>query len=109
MAEAAQVAVIGAGSWGTALALQIARNGHSVRLWGHEPDHIARLSEARENAEFLPGFSLPDSIQPVSDLADAVADSDLILLVIPSKAYRQFLETQFELFPQLVRERIGQW
>ena len=85
------VCVIGAGSWGTALALQLARNGHQVQLWGHEPEHIERLRADRENVEFLPGIELPESIHPQSSLADAARDAILVLIVIPSHAYRQFL------------------
>lgn len=89
--RAQRVCVIGAGSWGTALSLQLARNGHQVKLWGHEPEHIERLISDRENIEFLPGIPLPDNIHPTSDLADAVAQVKLILIVIPSHAYHDFL------------------
>ncbi len=85
------VAVIGAGSWGTALAMQLARNGHQVNLWGHEPEHIQRLIEQGENSEFLPGIKLHPRILPMASLADAVSAVQYILIVIPSKAYRQFL------------------
>ncbi len=87
----AEVAVIGAGSWGTALAMQLARNGHAVNLWGHQPAHIQRLIDSRENAEFLPGVTLHERIHPMASLADAVAAVKVVLIVIPSKAYREFL------------------
>jgi glycerol-3-phosphate dehydrogenase (NAD(P)+) len=87
MAEA--VAVLGAGSWGTALAIQLARNQLQVRLWGHEADHIARLRELRENSDFLPGFRLADNIEPVASLEDAVKDTPYLLIVIPSKGFRK--------------------
>lgn len=87
-----EVTVIGAGAWGTALSLQLARNGHNVRLWGHEPDHIQKLLDDRSNEEFLPGVPLPDNIQPVKSLQEAVSNSRFLLLVIPSKAYRGFLK-----------------
>jgi glycerol-3-phosphate dehydrogenase (NAD(P)+) len=54
------VAVLGAGSWGTALAIQLARNDLQVKLWGHDEDHIERLRELRENSDYLPGFVLAD-------------------------------------------------
>jgi glycerol-3-phosphate dehydrogenase (NAD(P)+) len=73
------------------LSLQLARNGHQVNLWGHLPEHIERLLRDRENVEFLPGIPLPDNIHPTSDLATAVSSAKLILLVIPSHAYRQLL------------------
>ena len=91
MAESHQVCIIGAGSWGTALSLQLARNGHQVNLWGHEPEHIKHLREQAENTEYLPGFPLPDSIHPQDDLEQAVTQSELVLIVIPSHAYRDFL------------------
>ncbi len=87
----ATIAVIGAGSWGTALSLQLARNGHTINLWGHLPEHIHKLIDERENTEFLPGFPLPDNIKPVASLKQAVTDVNYILIVIPSKAYREFL------------------
>ncbi|HND97869.1 MAG TPA: 2-dehydropantoate 2-reductase N-terminal domain-containing protein, partial [Plasticicumulans sp.] len=67
----ATLAVLGAGSWGTALALLLARNGHAVRLWGHDPAQVARLATERENAAFLPGVTLPGRITPGADLAAA--------------------------------------
>lgn len=86
------IAVLGAGSWGTALAIQLARNGNRVRLWGHQPEHVAALRRDGENRAFLPGIPLPESIEPVADLAKAVAGLDCLLIVIPSKAYREFLQ-----------------
>ena len=86
------VCVIGAGSWGTALALQLVRNGHNINLWGHEPDHIERLLSERENKEFLPGIQLPDAIRPMASLQQATQGIRHILVVIPSKAYREFLK-----------------
>lgn len=90
--ESNQIAVIGAGSWGTALALQLARNGHGVNLWGHEADHIVHLKNDRENKAFLPGIPFPDLINPIESLSDAVEGVKNILLVIPSQAYRDFLK-----------------
>ncbi len=92
MTRPAKVAVIGAGSWGTALSLQLARNGHTVQLWGHDPQHIQRLIQDKQNKEFLPGIELPANIHPVASLSQAVNDVHFILLVIPSKAYRGFLK-----------------
>ena len=85
------IAVIGAGAWGTALAIQLARNGHLVNLWGHEPEHIERLIKDQQNDEFLPGIAFPPGITPVVSLQQAVADVRFILIVIPSQAYREFL------------------
>lgn len=86
------VAVLGAGSWGTALAIQLARNNLTVRLWGHNPVHIKRLQELRENSDYLPGFNLADNIHPMTDLASAVADVNYLLIAIPSKGFRDLLQ-----------------
>ena len=88
----AAVAVLGAGSWGTALAIQLARNDNPVRLWGHDSAHIARLLAERENAEYLPGFKLAANIEPLSSLADAVSGCEFVLVAIPSKGFRALLQ-----------------
>ena len=90
--SAMTVTVIGAGSWGTALALQLARNGHRINLWGHEPEHIERLRNDGQNREFLPGIDLPPNIHPTASLKEATRGVRHILIVIPSKAYRGFLQ-----------------
>ncbi|MFO1358085.1 NAD(P)H-dependent glycerol-3-phosphate dehydrogenase [Plasticicumulans sp.] len=83
----ATLAVLGAGSWGTALALLLARNGHAVRLWGHDPAQVARLATERENAAFLPGVTLPGRITPGADLAAACSGAAMVLVVVPSHAF----------------------
>lgn len=90
MAES--VAVLGAGSWGTALAIQLARNELDVRLWGHDPAHVERLCRQRENSAYLPGFKLADNIEPLAALKDAVANADYLLIAIPSKGFRALLQ-----------------
>ncbi len=85
-------AVIGAGSWGTALAILLAGNGLPTRLWGHETDHMQRLIEQRLNQEFLPDIRFPDPLEPVMTLDQAVADVTDILIVVPSHAFRIVLE-----------------
>jgi glycerol-3-phosphate dehydrogenase (NAD(P)+) len=86
------IAVLGAGSWGTALALQLARNDLQVNLWGHDPAHIDRLSAERENVEYLPGFPLPDNIHPQKSLRAAIAGCRFLLIAIPSKGFRTLLQ-----------------
>lgn len=83
----ATVAVLGPGSWGTALALLLARNGHTVRLWGHDPDEIAPLCRKRENRRYLPGIPFPPALSAGVDLAEALAGADLALAVVPSHVY----------------------
>jgi glycerol-3-phosphate dehydrogenase (NAD(P)+) len=85
------IAVLGAGSWGTALALLLTRNGHRVRLWGHDPAHVERLAGARENREFLPGFPLPPELSLSADLEGVVRGASELLLVVPSHAFAAVL------------------
>lgn len=84
--------VIGAGSYGTALALTLARNQHSVVLWGHDPQHMARLAAERENAAFLPGIPFPPDLHIEADLAKAVTASRDILVVVPSHVFGEVLQ-----------------
>ncbi len=92
MPAAATIAVLGAGSWGTALAILLSRNGHRVRLWGHLREEIEPLQRERENRRYLPGVPLPERLQPVTDLGEAVRGADELLVVVPSHAFRQALE-----------------
>ncbi|RMH73516.1 MAG: NAD(P)H-dependent glycerol-3-phosphate dehydrogenase [Gemmatimonadetes bacterium] len=80
--------VLGAGSWGTTLALQLARNQHEVRLWEYRPEVAQVLAETRRNDPFLPGIPIPNSITISADLEALVADADLIAFVVPSSAVR---------------------
>lgn len=85
------IALLGAGSWGTALALNLARRGQLVKLWSVEPTEIKALIADKENKQFLPGFELPDLIQPTDDLATAVSDVEDVLVVVPSVGFRSTL------------------
>ncbi len=80
--------VIGDGGWGTALALVLARNGHQVRLWSHDPDYSREMKEARENTRYLAGVPFPDNLSCVSDPAEAISGCDAAVIGIPSKFYR---------------------
>ncbi len=82
------VTVLGAGSWGTALAIQLARGGRPATLWGHDPRHMASLQAERVNTRYLPGVPLPDGLQLSGDLAGAVQGVRDILIVVPSHAFR---------------------
>ena len=90
------VAVLGAGSFGTALAFHLASSCSSVTLWGHDPDHIQAISEARENKKHLPGFALPDNVDVQSDLHYALHGIEQILIVIPSHGIRGLLRLMRE-------------
>jgi glycerol-3-phosphate dehydrogenase (NAD(P)+) len=91
MASQPPMVVAGAGSWGTALAMLLARNGYSVLLWGRDPAQIEEMRRRRENSRYLPGIPLPELIQPVSDLAAAAAPAQDVLVAVPSSAFRQTL------------------
>lgn len=86
-----KIGVIGAGAWGTALALTAARAGRTVTLWAREPDVVAEM-RAGENRRFLPGVPLPTTITPTTDLTDA-ADADALLLVSPAQHLRAMLQS----------------
>lgn len=80
-----KIGVLGAGSFGTALAVWLAARGHPVTLWGHDAEHIDLLRETAANQKYLPGVELPAAVRPVYDLR-ALAGSDLLLFVTPSHA-----------------------
>lgn len=81
------LAVLGAGSYGTALAIAVARNGFSTILWGHQHEHVAKLAVERKNSEFLPDCPFPDTLQLCDDLAKTLALCQDVLLVVPSYAF----------------------
>ncbi|MDX1498014.1 MAG: NAD(P)H-dependent glycerol-3-phosphate dehydrogenase [Salinisphaeraceae bacterium] len=87
------VAVLGAGSYGTALAIQLARAERPVLLWGRDAEAIAAMAQARENSRYLPDCEFPDSLEPVSDLNSVLERADDIVLAVPSHSIRQMLET----------------
>lgn len=91
------VGVIGAGSWGTAISLLLAENGHEVDLWVYEDNLLKILHEKSENEIFLPGFKLPEAIQPTNSLEEAVTDKDIVFLVSPTHAIRNVVE-RFAIF-----------
>ena len=86
-----KLAVIGAGSWGTALAIQLARNG-TTYLWGRKPQHIDEMQKSRKNQKYLPGIVFPDNLIPEKDLEKAISSSDAVLVVSPSHAFAEILE-----------------
>ena len=92
------VTVLGAGSWGTALALLLGQNQHRVVLWGHDPGRLAEVGRLRENRRYLPGIPLPESLRLESDLDRAMEGADVIVVSVPSKAFRDITGemSQFE-------------
>ena len=81
-------AIVGGGSWGTALALQAARAGRKVSLWVHRMERAREISVTRENRTYLPGFQLPEEICVTGDLQSALRDANRIVLVVPSHICR---------------------
>ncbi len=94
-----RVGVLGAGSWGTALADLLARNGHQVRLWAHEAEVAAAITERHENPVFLPGCALAPGLEATDRFEDAVGQADLVLSAVPSHVSRQVLARLAPLVP----------
>ncbi|MDE1162764.1 MAG: NAD(P)-dependent glycerol-3-phosphate dehydrogenase [Acidobacteriaceae bacterium] len=88
-----RIAVIGAGSWGTALAVSLARRGgHELTLWAHSPSHAEELADTGENTRYLPGFILPADIRVTAKLEEAIQGAATILCATPSQALRSVME-----------------
>jgi glycerol-3-phosphate dehydrogenase (NAD(P)+) len=86
-------AVLGAGAWGTAVALVLTQDkDHRVSLWSHRPENAALLHERRENVRLLPGVPIPETVQLTTDLNEAVKNADLLIAAIPTVHLRATLE-----------------
>lgn len=96
----ARVSVLGAGSWGTALAVLLKNNGHTVTLWSHRQSQVDEIVSTHRNESKLPGIDLPMDICYTSDLVQAVKNTDLIVMAVPSIATRSTAEKIRELLPQ---------
>jgi glycerol-3-phosphate dehydrogenase (NAD(P)+) len=86
------MAVVGAGSWGTALAIQLARAGHPTRLWGRDAAQLEAMRRLRCNERYLPDAIFPAALTPMSDLRDALQDAGDALIAVPSHAFRSTLQ-----------------
>ena len=89
---ARKIGILGAGSWGTALAIQAARTGCEVLLWGHHQQHMDALAADRENKRYLPGAAFPKGLSVTADLHTVSRFSTLILIAVPSHAFKATLE-----------------
>lgn len=87
-----QIAVLGAGSWGTALAIVLADNGHHVKIWGHRPELIKEINETNKNEKYLPGIELPQNIVGFSNLEECLEEISTVILAVPTKAIRDVLK-----------------
>jgi glycerol-3-phosphate dehydrogenase (NAD(P)+) len=87
------IAVIGAGSWGTALAIHLARTGAAVRLWAREAEIVEGIRARRRNPIYMPDFDVPPAVEVTADTGAAVADADLVVMVVPSEFFATTLAT----------------
>ena len=94
--SSARIAVVGGGSWGTALAVQFARAGRETSIWAREPAQSARMADERSNERYLPGVAFPEKLRVAPDLGAAAEGADIVLLVVPSNAFRRTLEALAE-------------
>lgn len=83
-----KMSVIGAGSWGSALALSLHKNNHKVFMWTRDLDQVDEINNTRENSKFLPGVVFPEDLIVSNDLEEVIADSEIIVLAVPSQAVR---------------------
>ena len=94
-----KIAVLGSGSWGTALARSLADKGHEVRLWSRRPAQAAAMQTSRTNPDYLPGIRLPDTLRATSDLPDALEGAGLVLSAVPTHGLRQTLDQAAPFLP----------
>ncbi|HEY3294243.1 MAG TPA: NAD(P)H-dependent glycerol-3-phosphate dehydrogenase [bacterium] len=85
------ITVLGAGNWGTTMALVLHRKGHQITLWEFDPQQAELLARTHRNDKFLPGFSLPEDMHATSDVQAAIRDAQMILLAVPAQTCRAVL------------------
>jgi glycerol-3-phosphate dehydrogenase (NAD(P)+) len=98
--DAGPVTVIGAGSWGTALAVHLGRRGEAVRLWGRDAALVAQLAAARENPWYLEGIRIPEAVQVTADAAQALAQAGLVIVAVPSHVLEDVVRPMASLVPR---------
>lgn len=91
--EPEQIAILGAGSWGTALAAHLARINHNVSLWGRDPGLVDEMAAVRRNERYMPGVTLPERVMPTGSLDEALAGAGIVVLAVPSHGFRAVLRT----------------
>ena len=84
-----KVTVIGAGSWGTAIAFVLAENGHDCLLWARRSTQSDEMNDLHTNHAYLPGASLPTNLKATSDLKEAAMHGDIVIIAVPTKGIRQ--------------------
>src|SRR3989337_3083331 len=96
-----KIAVLGAGSWGTTLAMLLAEKESEIRLWVYEKELVTEIKNKRENTVYLTGYTLPENIYPTNSLREAIESSDIILSVVPSHAVRDVFTSIKEFMPDV--------
>ena len=93
------IGVLGSGSWGSALAVHLARTGHDVRLWARDAGLAAAMAALRENPAYLPGLTFPSELTPTASLADAVTGAEIVVMAVPSHGLRAVSRAAAPLMP----------
>ncbi|WP_223668769.1 NAD(P)H-dependent glycerol-3-phosphate dehydrogenase [Kangiella shandongensis] len=93
MSDHKSFAVLGAGSYGTALAIVLASNGHRVKMWARDIQQAHAMQEERSNTRYLPDVAFPETLQVSSDIAEVMSDPAVVLVAVPSHAFRSALES----------------
>ena len=95
-----QIAVIGAGSWGTALAKLLALNGNTVRMWDLDTKHLEEMQANRENVRYLPGVKLPDAVEICMEERACLKNADIVLFGVPAQHFRTAFQIALALMPE---------
>ena len=106
MAENRLIAVVGAGSWGTALAIHLAKSGYPVQLWARDSVLVAQMAELRHNTRYLPEIELPAQLIPTAELLTAVATADVVVIATPSGAFTSMVD---QLKPLVSKDTLLIW
>ena len=85
--------MLGAGSWGTAVAIHLSKIGHRVLLWGHNPQHVALMAKEGSNISYLPGVPFPNTLIPVADLDQCIREADYVFIAVPSHAFMELISS----------------
>lgn len=85
------VAILGAGSWGTAVAIHLSKIGHRVLLWGHNPQHVALMAEQKSNSRYLPDIKFPDTLIPSADFNQCLHEAEYVIIAVPSHAFADLI------------------
>src|SRR3990170_395972 len=99
MSTRRKIAIIGAGGFGTAMGIVLLRNGHEVRLFGHDPEKAQRLAQTRQNSTYLPGVTIPEEIAITADAAAALRGADLAVNAVPTQHTRDIFTKLRPLLP----------